>query len=264
MRFILLLCPLWLFFTAPLQASDTFNSTFSAQVTFDQTSPSVKLVADGAVRVDAMLLQALQSQQPAMSTLSIDWSNSRLFSRHPPFTLKANLLKTLAQLQNKVPDPQSSAWQKLRDELRKRTFAERQFIPLDPDITRVVAGNNPLLRGDFALYLPRLGHHNTITVLGAVYHSEQQEWQASFSARDYAQKAQWINTTLGELTVIQPNGEVQKHPIGYWNSKPLTILPGAIVYVPFTGHLFSSIDHAELEQINQQVVELLRHQLPRE
>lgn len=266
MRFITLIgsvgC-LWL--SLPIQATESATYTdFSAKVTIPHTTPPVKLVANGPVRLDAMVLQALQAQQPAISTLSIDWQNSRLFSLHAPFLLQKKLLKTLAELQDKIQEPQATGWQQLRNELRKRNFAKRAFIPLDPDTIRTVSGNNPLLRGEFALYLPQLNDPITVTVLGAVHHSEPQPWKATLSARDYAQQAKWINSTLGELTVIQPTGEVQTHPIGYWNAKPLTILPGAMIYVPFTTSLFSSIDHTTLEHINQQVVELLRHQLPRE
>ncbi|MCO7030113.1 capsule biosynthesis GfcC family protein [Vibrio paracholerae] len=266
MRFISLLSFLGcLGVSLTLHAKEPISHTdFSAKVAISHSPLLIKLEADGTVRLDAMVLQALHSQQPAISTLRIDWQNSRLFSLHAPFPLQKNLLKTLAELQDKIQEPQATGWQQLRNELRKRNFAKRAFIPLDPDVIRTVSGHNPLLNGEFALYLPYLSDSQTVTVLGAVHHSEPQPWKATLSARDYAQQAKWINSTLGELTVIQPTGEVQTHPIGYWNAKPLTILPGAMIYVPFTTSLFSSIDHTTLEHINQQVVELLRHQLPRE
>ncbi|NNN45430.1 MULTISPECIES: capsule biosynthesis GfcC family protein [unclassified Vibrio] len=266
MRFITLLCAMgWLGFSLPLLANTPISQgEFVAQVSVAGNTPSVTLVADGPVRLDAMVLQALQSQPTALSTLRIDWQNSRLFCLHEPFPLAKTLLRTLAEWQNRVPEPQASAWQQLRNELRKRHFAKRALITLDPDIIRVVSGHNPLLRGQFSLYLPLLGEHQTVTVLGAVRHSEPQVWQATFSAGDYAQRAQWLQPTLGEVSVIQPNGDVEAHPVGYWNAQPLTILPGAIIYVPFSAAFGSTIDRTELAHLNQQVVELLRHQLPRE
>ncbi|ENM3814776.1 capsule biosynthesis GfcC family protein [Vibrio paracholerae] len=266
MRFISLLSFLGcLGVSLTLHAKEPISHTdFSAKVAISHPPLLIKLEADGPVRLDAMVLQALHSQQPAISTLRIDWQNSRLFSLHEPFPLQKDLLKRLAQLQDKVQEPQVTSWQQLRNELRKRNFAKRALIPLDPDVIRTVSGHNPLLNGEFALYLPYLSDSQTVTVLGAVHHSEPQKWKAHYSARDYVQQAKWINTTLGELTIIQPNGEVQTHSVGYWNAHPRTVLPGAIIYVPFTTTLFSSINRTELKHINQQVVELLRHQLPRE
>ncbi|EKO3928987.1 capsule biosynthesis GfcC family protein [Vibrio metschnikovii] len=274
MRFALLFVPFWLLVSQsslastpvshPISGSRSNDSTFSAQVAFSTAPPMLNLVAEGPVRLEAMMMEALPAQQPTLSTLQVDWQRAALFTLNAPFAHQAQVLKQLALQQDNISADQARAWEQLRNQLRRSEFAQREFIPLDPDMIRVVDRHNPLLKGHFALHLPLLSDQTSVSVWGAVNEPTRFEWQANFSAKDYAQQAQWINPRLSTVVVIQPNGDVQSHPVGYWQSQSLPIQPGAIIYVPFTRSLLASLSRSELDQTNQQVVELLRHLLPTE
>ncbi|XAG07690.1 capsule biosynthesis GfcC family protein [Vibrio metschnikovii] len=274
MRFALLFVPFWLLVSQsslastsvsyPISGSRSNDSTFSAQVAISTAPPMLNLVAEGPVRLEAMVMKALHVQQPTLSTLQVDWQRAALFTLTTPFTQQTQVLERLTEQQDKVSEVQARAWEQLRNQLRRSEFAQREFIPLDPDVIRVVDRHNPLLKGHFALHLPLLSDQTNVSVWGAVNEPTRFEWQANFSAKDYAQQAQWINPRLSAVMVIQPNGDVQSHPVGYWQSQPLPVQPGAIIYVPFTRSLLASLSRSELDQTNQQVVELLRHLLPTE
>ncbi|EKO3614743.1 capsule biosynthesis GfcC family protein [Vibrio metschnikovii] len=274
MRFALLFVPFWLLVSQsslastpvshPISGSRSNDSTFSAQVALSTAPPMLNLVAEGPVRLEAMMMEALHAQQPILSTLQVDWQRAALFTLNAPFTQQTQVLERLAEQQDKVSEVQAQAWEQLRTQLRRSEFAQREFIPLDPDVIRVVDRHNPLLKGHFALHLPLLSDQASVSVWGAINEPTRFEWQANFSAKDYAQQAQWINPRLSTVVVIQPNGDVQSHPVGYWQSQSLSVQPGAIIYVPFTRSLLASLSRSELAQTNQQVVELLSHLLPNE
>ena len=274
MRFALFIVPIWLLVSQcslastpvsyPISGSRNNDSTFSAQVAISTAPPMLNLVAEGPVRLESIVMKALHAQQPTLSSLQVDWPRATLFALNAPFTHKTQVLKQLALQQDNISADQVRAWEQLRTQLGRSEFAQREFIPLDPDVIRVVDRHNPLLKGHFALHLPLLSDQAYVSVWGAVNHPTRFEWQANFSAKDYAQQAQWINPRLSTVMVIQPNGDVQSHPVGYWQSKSPTIQPDAIIYVPFTRSLLASLSRSELDQTNQQVVELLRHLLPNE
>ena len=49
-----------------------------------------------------------------------------------------------------------------------------------------------------------------------------------------------------EVTVIQPDGVIQQHPIAYWNNNHNDIAPGAIIYLGYDAlfHDYSGLNQA--------------------
>ncbi|WP_328283792.1 capsule biosynthesis GfcC family protein [Photobacterium carnosum] len=48
------------------------------------------------------------------------------------------------------------------------------------------------------------------------------------------------------VTVIQPDGVIQQHPIAYWNNNHNDIAPGAIIFIGYQSlfHNYSELNHA--------------------
>lgn len=243
--------------------SNANQPTFAASVYFGDQAAKWRLQAEGPVRLSAAVTSALQQVSPPLSTLAVDWQRARLHklstSAHPLTETKLALWQAVEQ---QVADNQRYAWRSLYEQLQQQEFAERAWVNLDPDFTRVVEGNNPLLSGDYVLYLPSLQTKGSVMVWGAVSHPGTLAWQARISAKQYAQQARWLNSRLSHVSVIQPNGEVEQHPVGYWLAHSFSVQPGSIIYVPFTSASFAATTTAQLDELNQWVIETLRHRLP--
>lgn len=127
--------------------------------------------------------------------------------------------------------------------LKQQTFNEKLIHNLDIDVIRLDERQNPLLRGDLALFTP---NKSQPIVVGAVTNQEHQlktgtslesQWN-DIDFLDAAQKHQPI--------IIQPDGTVFKTDIGYWVSQEHYLAAGSIVYVPFFSP-DSTFDNAAIE-----------------
>ncbi|MGO1298830.1 MAG: capsule biosynthesis GfcC family protein, partial [Vibrio sp.] len=129
-----------------------------------------------------------------------------------------------------------------------------------PDTTRVDADMNPLITGKWILNLQT--HTNSVLVLGNVKHMGEQPWQQRQDALTYAHSAGLLTSPLSELTVIQPDGQVETHPVAYWNRDFHEVSPGAIVYVPMPhAHAWFAVEKSNVST-NRVIVDLLRNRLP--
>ena len=245
-----------------VQQKSVTQPTFSAKVYFAEQPAQWRLQAEGPVRLAAAVTSALQQFSPPLSTLSIDWQRARLHYQTDTLTLSNKQLQMLHNGESDVASNQRIAWRSLIRQLQQQQFAKRAWVNLDPDFTRVVEGNNPLLSGQYVLYLPSLKTNGSVMVWGAVSHPTLLPWQPNSTARDYARQTSWINSRLSHVTVIQPNGDIEKHPVGYWLEHTFRVQPGAIIYVPFTSVSYAATTTAQLDELNQWVIETLRHRLP--
>lgn len=208
-------------------------------------------------RADQLITNALQ--QLKLSSLDIDWQHAALFETSDSFALKTEVLMRLANEEDFAPRQQKPYWRTLRDELRAMAFAPRIFTPLDPDVTRIDALQNPRLSGQYHLRFDT--QVNQVFVLGAVKQSGKFAWQQRHGALYYASQAGLLNDATSFITVIQPDGSVEKHSVAYWNSDFAEVAPGAIVYVPMPTHspILALNPPQESFTTNALVAELLRN-----
>jgi hypothetical protein len=116
----------------------------------------------------------------------------------------------------------------------------RQVALLDPRAVEVTAPENRLVAEGDALYYPR--RPSTIHVVGAVAQACDLPLVAMQDARKYLDSCGLSPLADADwLYVIQPDGRVFRQGIGLWNrSAPISLAPGATLYVPLNEHLVRS------------------------
>lgn len=138
--------------------------------------------------------------------------------------------------------------------LNQNTFSFRHFTSLDYDLIRIEPKLNPMLSGSFQLLLA--ARNRDIQFVGAVNNSKLHfiengtldDYLSQVELPDYSQQDQ--------LYIIQPDGELFTVANGYWSQSQINLAPGAII--------FSGIEDLPegFSQLNKQIAELLRYQVP--
>lgn len=162
-------------------------------------------------------------------------------------------MKELAQLAKMHPDSGASSvhWQ-----LRESMFGQRVFIPLELDEVQTQDRMNPLLNESYQLYVT--ARPNSITLVGLVNNTKQLTFKAHATLDDYLELTRYSvlpNANPNVAYVIQPDGQVNEVPYGYWNYEPRYFAPGAVVFIAF-----DSLPKQYLH-LNEAVIELLRHKV---
>lgn len=186
---------------------------------------------------------------------NIFWLGSTLSSASKPES-KTNVLKLIDQLVDK--EPTSFA---LKASLRanERWISDniiytRQFIPLDFDGIRLNKKLNPLLSGEYHLYLAN--RPKNVLIIGATQKPTVVRWQPRLSAKQYLDKTALIDNHQKDYTaVIQPDGTVEQHPVAYWNQNHMDIAPGATIFIGY-GDL-----PRDYMSLNQEMINLLRNKV---
>ncbi|MCG7588297.1 capsule biosynthesis GfcC family protein, partial [Photobacterium sp. OFAV2-7] len=203
-------------------------------------------------------LTLAQDQIQPSSSNYIFWTGAVLFERfpHPQKQRVGSQLTQLASLwKNEGKNEQSQAAIKLATHIENLKIGERIFTPLDYDHVRIEPAINPLVNHDMTLVLPP--RPRTVLVAGAVSHPKEVSWQERRNANSYLKQVVTLNNANNsEVWIIQPDGQVEQHPIAYWNQKHFDIAPGAAIYLGF-----SSLPD-EFNTINEDIVNLLRNRAP--
>ncbi|MEI8631080.1 capsule biosynthesis GfcC family protein [Vibrio sp. PP-XX7] len=164
---------------------------------------------------------------------SVDWLSSGLYDTDTVFTEKQQALAVVAKQQKIASQRYHGSWyywSQLGNNLDAMHFAKRIFQSIDPDETRLNKQLNPQLIGHWFISLRK--PQKSVFVLGGVLNPGKQPWQPRHDARSYASSAGLFDSSIPVITVIQPDGHVEKHPVGYWNQTFSEVAPGAIIYVP--------------------------------
>ena len=238
-------------------ASQAFAQSVNQVSVFVDNQQRTNIRFSAPPRTDQLVMSALQ--QIKLGSLDIDWQHAALFETTDSFALKNEVLMRLANEEDFSPRQQKPYWRALRNELRGMAFSPRIFTPLDPDITRIDALQNPRLNGQYHLRFET--HVNQVFVLGAVKQSGKFDWQQRHGALYYAEQAGLLDHATSFITVIQPDGTVEKQRVAYWNNSFAEVAPGAIVYVPMPTHspVLTLNPPQESFTTNALVAELLRN-----
>ncbi|MGF1730502.1 capsule biosynthesis GfcC family protein [Photobacterium kasasachensis] len=215
-----------------------------------------QILSDSITNINQLAL-AQEQIKPTFSN-TIFWTGAALYERfpHPQKQRVVNRLKQLASLWKKEGEgEQSQAAFNLAAYIENLILGQRIFTPLDYDHVRIDSARNPLANHDLTLLLPP--RPSSVLITGAIAQSKGVSWQERGNANSYLKHVVTLsNSDNSEAWVIQPDGQVEQHPIAYWNQKHFDIAPGATIYLGF-----SSLPD-EVNTINEDIVNLLRNRAP--
>lgn len=238
-----------------LASSANVDITFNHQDTISASFPHIP-------RLDEAVLEGLQKTQADWE--KIDWLASGLYDLNSPFLLKQQVLRTLQKQKQTAlqqNNPSWYYWYQLTRDLKEINFEKKVFQSVDPDITRLDVSKNPRLHGHWLITLQE--NEKSVLVLGNIKNSGKRPWQQRKGAIYYAKASGLLDGSISEITVIQPDGHVEKHSVAYWNKNFSEIAPGATIYVPIP--IERPLVHLQKDNhqnANDLVVELLRNRLP--
>ncbi|MEZ8083403.1 capsule biosynthesis GfcC family protein [Enterovibrio norvegicus] len=259
-----------------LFAASVFCLTLSGQaIAAEQTKVTVTTSADakrmyhiafnGAPRVSqvvsqgAAVIRANANNILAHNTDTVYWQGAGLFdaANTPELdALKKAVIDNLNTLQEAWQDDaeKHASVTALSTFLAEAHFQSRIQVPLDEDFYLSGTKVNPLVQGDLMLVLPT--RPNNVWVIGAVTETTDADFHPDYVADDYVDIAETLNTFgISDVTVIQPDGELEIHQTAYWNQIPKNLAPGAMIFVPFQGL------PSALSSLNRDIPRLLQHRV---
>ncbi|MBD8897445.1 capsule biosynthesis GfcC family protein [Rhodanobacter sp. DHG33] len=203
--------------------------------------PGTLTLKDGARLSDAALAAHVQEQA---YLLGAAWLRPSLLVTQE--RLKAGILYDLDQLHLRAMQHGDTALSDTVGQLHTATAAlpvtGRAPALLAPRAVEVnITANLPLLPGDRLFYPLR---PKTIRVVGAVRSPCSLPLQPLQDASGYlAQCPSAYGADHDWIYVIQPDGHVLRQGVALWNrSTPLSLAPGALIYVPLSARAVSTID----------------------
>lgn len=175
---------------------------------------------------------------------------------------KDRLLKDLKNLQinwmRKQEGGLVQSSQQLLRELDKLSVSGHVPIMLDPDLSRISLVNNPVLSGDYILFMaPR---SFSINIIGLINGASVQPLIAGAGLEDY-----WSGYSLlpgadpAEVYLIQPTGEISQVPVAQWNLLHREPMAGATIFVGFSKNILPP----EYHNINLRIASLISERIPK-
>ncbi|MGI2171033.1 capsule biosynthesis GfcC family protein [Shewanella sp. MF05960] len=246
---MLLICNLPLSYAeTEVTVTQSVYSNSTASLTYVSPPRLVQVIQDS--------LSNAQLSSAQSNPLPIYWLGAGLYdasSEAALLTQRQQILNALKTQYSDMGKPDHiQALKTLATWIANNQFLQREFIPLDYDVIRLKEELNPLLQGKYLLTLP--GKPQYVMVLGAVTQNGSQPFVVRQNASQYIENAMPLNASQNSYAwLIQPDGQVEKYPIAYWNQQHIDIAPGAIIYLDFDG-----VRNNEPE-LNQQILELIRH-----
>ncbi|MFG0729893.1 capsule biosynthesis GfcC family protein [Photobacterium damselae] len=239
------------------QAQLTHNTKQNMALTItlfadNQTTPSI-LTYSAPTRLDRVVYDSWLQFNKHRPNKTPYWLGSDIVELRSPKnkTYTLSLLNTLAlDLDNPMPLRQSakhlSAW------LDQNVTHRRLWQNLDYDFIRLNIAHNPQLQGEYQLILPTTP--KDVLVVGAIDTPTMVQWQPRISAAELLTQVNVIDEhNRSQISVIQPDGQVESHSIAYWNQNHKDIAPGATLYVHYEQTLNLHRD------LNQFVIQLLQN-----
>lgn len=231
------LASLCLFISLPAMAQSMItlhaNGSSNTAVTLHYAEP---------VRLAQVVSDSLKQRT---STATPYWLGSSLRSTHEPETKQALISQlTLLSQQHSDDATVSDSFTNTAQWLQQHIKTERLPVAIDIDKVRLKKIDNPLLKGNYQLTLA--ARPTSIIIIGAIEKPQQLEWQPRMAAKNYLDQVTPIDIAANSyVTVIQPDGVIQKHPIAYWNNNHNDIAPGAIIYLGYQSvfHDYRDLNH---------------------
>ncbi len=250
---------------------DTFQKTTS----HDKPVRLSKIIFESLDKIKAISEQAALINKPTNQTISYEkikkqTTTSYLYQAEPIFWQGAGLFIDACQIhkakQKALADLKSlaSAWKNKQEKynsiqslitfISNSFFQQRIFTPLEPDLFLLEMIPNPLINQNAFIILPK--RPSSITLVGAINQTTSLLFKATKTAAEYyADTDALFSYGINALTLISPNGSLSKSKIAYWNNTKESLLPGSLLYVPYS-NLPAPYSH-----INTSIPELLQHRV---
>ena len=257
MKPLIQLCSALMLLICNLQLSHAETEVTVAQSVYSNSTVSLTYVSPPRlVQVIKDSLSNAQLSSEQSNPLPIYWLGAGLYDASTEAALLTQRQQILNALKTQYSDmgkpDHIQALKTLATWIVNNQFLQREFIPLDYDAIRLKEELNPLLQGKYLLTLPR--KPQDVLVLGAVTQNGSQPFVVRQNASQYIENAMPLKASKNSFAwLIQPDGEIVKYPIAYWNQQHIDIAPGAIIYLDFDGVRDNE------PALNQQILELLRH-----
>lgn len=147
--------------------------------------------------------------------------------------------------------------QQLLQELDKIPVSGRLSIALDPAKSRIDPHGNPLLKGQYTLFLA--SRPDFIYFVGLINGRSKQHLQPGASLASY-----WHDYSLlagaaqHEAFLIQPDGSISRVPVANWNKLHREPMAGATLFVGFDPQILPE----QYKDINIRIANLIANRVP--
>lgn len=176
-------------------------------------------------------------------------------------TEKLSVINELNRLQQRWHEMQrddlAASTQKIIQDVSATQVTGRFAIALDPDLSRAEPMHNPLLKGDYTLFIaPR---KPLLHLIGLTSSDARQVLYSGVGLSDYWQAYHLLpGADPAFMYVIQPTAEVTDVPVAIWNKLHREPMAGATLFIGFDPELLP----AEHKNINKRIATLMTNRVP--
>ncbi|WP_265468224.1 capsule biosynthesis GfcC family protein [Aeromonas salmonicida] len=147
--------------------------------------------------------------------------------------------------------------QQLLQELDRISVSGRLSIVLDPATSRIDPNGNPLLKGQYTLFVA--SRPDFIYFVGLINGRSKQPLQSGASLASYWQDYRLLTgAAQNEAFLIQPDGSISRVPVASWNKLHREPMAGATLFVGFDPQLLPE----QYRDINVRIANLLANRVP--
>ena len=188
---------------------------------------------------DGARLAQLVTQLPGTIMGEVYWPASRISMPALDAQMQQEQADLVAALQQMMLSAESQHQPELAYNSRmvlqllsSLTVAGRLDAQLDPDWVRIRSELNPPLAGNYRLWLAR--RHPVVELYGLVSGADEVPLRPGQGVDAYLNSREFFSGADREWVYLcQPNGQVQRVPVAYWNRLHREPMPGAALFVGF-------------------------------
>ena len=220
-------------FVTTLLVWSALSHAVDVQLAGKGIKPTRIQLADGA------RLEQLVTQLPGVYGTGIYWSASRISTPALDAQMQQEQAALVASLQQMMLSAESQHQPELAYNSRillqllaSFTVTGRLEAQLDPDWVRIRSELNPPLVGNYRLWLAH--RHPVVEFYGLVSGPDVVPLRPGQGVDGYLNSRELYSGADREWAYLcQPNGQVQRVPVAYWNRLHREPMPGAAIFVGF-------------------------------
>ena len=202
---------------------------------------------------DGARLEQLVTQLPGATAGEVYWPASRISTPALDAQMQQDQAALVATLQQMMLSAESQHQPELAYNSRmvlqllsSLTVAGRLDAQLDPDWVRIRSELNPPLAGNYRLWLAR--RHPVVEFYGLVSGPDVVPLQPGQGVDAYLNSRELFSGADREWVYLcQPDGQVHRVPVAYWNRLHREPMPGAALFIGFAEDVLPP-HHADLNR----------------
>ncbi len=240
-------------FVTTLLVWSVFSHAVEVQLTGEGIKPTRIQLADGA------RLEQLVTPLAGAYGEDIYWAASRISTpaldarmQQQQANLVANLEQIMLSAESQHQPELAYNSRMLLQLLASLTVTGRLDAQLDPDWVRIRPELNPPLAGNYRLWLAR--RHPVVELYGLVSGADEVPLRPGQGVDAYLNSRELFRGADREWVYLcQPNGQVQRVPVAYWNRLHREPMPGAALFVGFAEDALPT----KLADLNRRIATLI-------